>query len=90
MITSPGSILVIEGDGLSGDLMDGSHCFEDGARPRSTRPSSNASWRGLWDGTSTATTTGALVMYDDYAAYLVASELGREMVDVTILEEIVS
>jgi hypothetical protein len=30
--------------------------------------------------------TGALVMYDDYAAYLVALELGRETVDVKILE----
>jgi hypothetical protein len=30
--------------------------------------------------------SGALVMYDDYAAYLVALELGRQMVDVKILE----
>lgn len=30
---------------------------------------------------------GALVMYDDYAAYLVALELGREMVDIKILGE---
>jgi len=30
--------------------------------------------------------SGALVMYDDYAAYLVALELGHEMVDVSILE----
>jgi hypothetical protein len=28
---------------------------------------------------------GELVMYDDYAAYLVAQELGREMIDVKIL-----
>ena len=31
--------------------------------------------------------SGALVMYDDYAAYLVAQELGREMIDVKILGE---
>ena len=31
--------------------------------------------------------SGALVMYDDYAAYLVAQELGHEMVDVKILDE---
>ena len=30
--------------------------------------------------------SGALVMYDDYAAYLVALELGRQMVEVKILE----
>jgi hypothetical protein len=30
--------------------------------------------------------TGALVMYDDYAAYLVAQELGRQMIEVKILE----
>ena len=29
---------------------------------------------------------GALVMYDDYAAYLVAQELGRQMIEVKILE----
>jgi hypothetical protein len=29
--------------------------------------------------------SGALVMYDDYAAYLVALELGRQMVEVKIL-----
>ena len=29
--------------------------------------------------------SGALVMYDDYAAYLVAQELGRQMIDVKIL-----
>ena len=29
--------------------------------------------------------SGALVMYDDYAAYLVAMELGRQMVEVKIL-----
>jgi len=31
--------------------------------------------------------SGALVMYDDYAAYLVAQELGRQMIDVKILGE---
>jgi hypothetical protein len=30
--------------------------------------------------------SGALVMYDDYAAYLVAQELGHEMIEVKILE----
>ena len=30
--------------------------------------------------------TGALVVYDDYAAYLVAQELGRQMIEVKILE----
>jgi hypothetical protein len=30
--------------------------------------------------------SGALVMYDDYAAYLVAQELGRQMIEVKILE----
>ena len=30
--------------------------------------------------------SGALVMYDDYAAYLVAQELGREIIEVKILE----
>ena len=34
--------------------------------------------------------SGALVMYDDYAAYLVALELGRQMVEVKILEALVS
>lgn len=34
--------------------------------------------------------SGALVMYDDYAAYLVALELGCQMVAVKILEETVS
>jgi hypothetical protein len=34
--------------------------------------------------------SGALVMYDDYAAYLVAMELGCQMVAVKILEETVS
>jgi hypothetical protein len=34
--------------------------------------------------------SGALVMYDDYAAYLVALELGCEMVGIKILEESVS
>jgi hypothetical protein len=34
--------------------------------------------------------SGALVMYDDYAAYLVAQELGCQMVAVKILEETVS
>jgi hypothetical protein len=29
--------------------------------------------------------SGELVMYDDYAAYLVSQELGREMVEVKIL-----
>ncbi len=31
--------------------------------------------------------SGALVMYDDYAAYLVALELGRQMIEVKILGE---
>jgi hypothetical protein len=31
--------------------------------------------------------SGALVMYDDYAAYLVALELGRETIEVKILGE---
>ena len=31
-------------------------------------------------------TNGALVMYDDYAAYLVAQELGRQMIEVKLLE----
>jgi hypothetical protein len=31
--------------------------------------------------------SGALVMYDDYAAHLVALELGCQMVAVKILEE---
>jgi hypothetical protein len=31
--------------------------------------------------------SGALVIYDDYAAYLVAQELGRQMIDVKILGE---
>lgn len=31
--------------------------------------------------------SGALVMYDDYAAYLVAQELGRQMIAVKILGE---
>jgi len=31
--------------------------------------------------------SGALVMYDDYAAYLVAQELERQMIDVKILGE---
>ena len=30
--------------------------------------------------------SGALVMYDEYAAYLVAQELGRQMIEVKILE----
>ena len=30
--------------------------------------------------------SGALVMYDEYAAYLVAQELGHDMVEVKILE----
>ena len=34
--------------------------------------------------------SGALVMYDDYAAYLVALELGRQMVEVKILGEAAS
>ena len=34
--------------------------------------------------------SGALVMYDDYAAYLVAQELGCQMVAVKILEETVA
>ena len=34
--------------------------------------------------------SGALVMYDDYAAYLVAMELGRQMVEVKILGEAAS
>ena len=34
--------------------------------------------------------SGALVMYDDYAAYLVALELGRQMVEVKILEALAS
>ena len=34
--------------------------------------------------------SGALVMYDDYAAYLVAQELGRQMVEVKILGEAAS
>ena len=34
--------------------------------------------------------SGALVMYDDYAAYLVALELGCQMVGVKILEETVA
>jgi hypothetical protein len=33
---------------------------------------------------------GALVMYDDYAAYLVTLELGHEMVNVRILQTIAS
>jgi hypothetical protein len=33
---------------------------------------------------------GALVMYDDYAAYLMALELGCQMVGVKILEETMS
>ena len=34
--------------------------------------------------------SGALVMYDDYAAYLVALELGCQMVDVKILAQTAS
>jgi hypothetical protein len=34
--------------------------------------------------------SGALVMYDDYAAYLVALELGCQMVGVKILAEVAS
>jgi hypothetical protein len=34
--------------------------------------------------------SGALVMYDDYAAYLVAQELGRQMIEVKILGEAAS
>jgi hypothetical protein len=34
--------------------------------------------------------SGALVMYDDYAAYLVALELGRQMIEVKILGETAS
>jgi hypothetical protein len=34
--------------------------------------------------------SGALVMYDDYAAYLVALELGCQMVGVKILGEVAS
>ena len=34
--------------------------------------------------------SGALVMYDDYAAYLVALELGRQMIEVKILGEAAS
>jgi hypothetical protein len=33
---------------------------------------------------------GALVMYDDYTAYLVAQELGHQMIDVKILGEAAS
>lgn len=34
--------------------------------------------------------SGALVMYDDYAAYLVALELGRQTIEVRILGEAAS
>jgi hypothetical protein len=34
--------------------------------------------------------SGALVMYEDYAAYLVALELGRQMVDVKVLAAVVA
>ena len=34
--------------------------------------------------------SGALVIYDDYAAYLVAQELGRQMIEVKILGEAAS
>jgi len=34
--------------------------------------------------------SGALVMYDEYAAYLVAQELGRQMIEVKILGEAAS
>ena len=34
--------------------------------------------------------SGALVMYDDYAAYLVAQELGRQVIEVKILGEAAS
>ena len=34
--------------------------------------------------------SGALVMYDDYAAYLVAMELGRQTIEVKILGEAAS
>ena len=34
--------------------------------------------------------SGALVMYDDYATYLVAQELGHQMIEVKILGEAAS